>query len=124
MKPLTPPRLLVLSIPVFVTVYILLVGPLAFYYESLGTLLLSPTIYTRLLPDPMAYTLRQIFLDHPISIFVACAIPVAMLITAALAGLLALRRESVCLSLVSIFLTASVFVTYHFLQPLGFSVVR
>jgi len=116
------PRLLVLVIPVLVAAYVLAVGPHDFYYESLGTLLLSPIIYLRFVPASVALPAARFMLDHPWSALVLCAIPVVMLVVAVILGILAYRKNSLLLSSLALLLTLLIFTTYHYLQPLGFSV--
>lgn len=117
------PRLLVLAIPVFATAYILAIGPDTFYYESFGTLILSPLIYLRLLPSSLALPAGRFLLDHPAALHVLCGIPVAMLLASASLGICAFRKNSLLLSSIALLLTLTVFTTYHFLQPFGFAVL-
>ena len=116
------PRLLVLAIPVLITAYVLAVGPTDFYYESFGTLLLSPVIYLRFLPASISHAAGRFLLDHSWAALVLCGIPVAMLLATASLGFLAYRKNSLLLSSVALLLALVVFTTYHFLQPLGFTV--
>ncbi len=116
------PRLMVLAIPVLVTAYVLAVGPDEFYYESLGTLILSPIIYLRFVPASVALPAGRFLLEHPWSALVLCAIPVVMLVVAVLLGIFAYRKNSLLLSSLALLLTLVVFTTYHYLQPLGFTV--
>jgi len=116
------PRLLVLAIPVLITAYVLAVGPTDFYYESFGTLLLSPVIYLRFLPASISHAAGRFLLDHSWAGLVLCGIPVAMLLVAAIFWFLAYRKNSLLLSSFALLLALVVFTTYHFLQPLGFTV--
>lgn len=117
------PRLLVLAIPVLAAAYVLAVGPEKFYYESLGTLVLSPLIYLRLCPAFISVPARRFLLDHRWADLVLCGIPGALLLLAAILGFLAYRKNSLPMSLVALLLTILVFATYHFLQPLGLTVL-
>lgn len=116
------PQLLVLAIPVLVTAYVLSVGPDEFYYESYGTLILSPIIYLRFVPASVALPAGRFLLEHPWATVALCGIPVALLLAAAVFGVLALRKNSLLLSSLALILTLAVFATYHFLQPFGFTV--
>lgn len=117
------PQMLVLAIPVAIAAYVFAVGADEFYHESFGTLILSPLIYLRFCPDSVALPVGRFMLDHPWSVHAVCGFPVALLLAAAVLGFLGFRRNSLPLSLLALLITAAVFCTYHFLQPLGFSVL-
>ncbi|MBE2179269.1 MAG: hypothetical protein IAE97_02245 [Chthoniobacterales bacterium] len=116
------PKLLVLAIPVSAASYILAIGPVRFYYESFGTLILSPIIYLRLLPTSLAHPVGRFLLDHPAALHILCGIPVAILLASASLGIFAFRKNSLLLSSIALLLALMVFTTYHFLQPLGLTV--
>lgn len=116
------PRCLAVAIPVLVAGYVSWVGPEKFYYESVGTLILSPLIYLRFCPTGLALSAGRFLLDHSWAVFVLCGIPVALLVVAGTLGVIGYRRNSLLLSAVALALTLVVFTTYHWLQPLGFTV--
>lgn len=116
------PKLLVLAIPALVAAYISVIGPDRFYHESFGTLILSPLIYLRFLPTSLGHPVGRFLLDHPAALHILCGIPVAILLASASLGVFAFRNNSLLLSSVALLLALMVFATYHFLQPLGFTV--
>jgi hypothetical protein len=116
------PRLLVLAMPVSVASYVWSVGWEEFYWESYGTLLLSPIIYLRLCPPSVALPAGRFLLEHPWAVMALCGIPVALLVLALVLGVCAYWRNSLLISSMALLLTLAVFTTYHFLQPLGFTV--
>ncbi len=120
--PLTPWRVLAFT-AACVLAYLLWRGPERFYYESFGTLIVSPAIYTRILPAPLNQWLLRLLIDHSSLAYVLYAIPVGMLLLAFAAGIHAVRRNSVPLALAAFVFVAVVFGTYHWLQPLGISLV-
>lgn len=103
--------------------YVLIIGVERFCIESWGTLILSPLIYTRLLPAPLDTVLRKLLITEPTASFLLQVAPVALLVLALAAAAVALRRNSLSLALVSSALVASVFGVYHFLQPMGMSLI-
>ncbi|MFY8217315.1 MAG: hypothetical protein ACOVMP_12020 [Chthoniobacterales bacterium] len=101
--------------------YVMIRGPVPFYYESLGTMLLAPVIYVRLLPAPYDYYLLMAFAANPLGCYLLCWVPVLLLVSAVSCALHSLRRGSLPAALTSLSLCVVVFGTYHFLQPLGFT---
>jgi len=101
--------------------YVIIRGPVPFYYESLGTMLLAPVIYVRLLPAPYDHYLLMAFAANPLGCYLLCWVPVLLLVSALSCALYSLRRGSLPAALTSLSLCVVVFGTYHFLQPLGFT---
>lgn len=119
---LTPWRVIAFT-AACVLAYLLWRGPERFYYESFGTLIVSPAIYTRILPAPLNQWLLRLLIDHSYLSYVLYAIPVGMLLLSVAAAIHAIRRNSVPLALAAFAFVAMVFGTYHWLQPLGISLV-
>lgn len=103
----------------FVFAYVMARGPVPFYYESLGTMLLAPVIYVRLLPEPYNYYLLKAFAANPLGCYLLCWVPVLMLLSAVSCALHSLRRGSLPAALTSLSICVLVFGTYHYLQPFG-----
>ncbi len=103
----------------FVFFYVLVRGPEPFYYESLGTLLLAPVIYVRILPEPYNLYLLHAFAANPLSCYLVCWIPVLLLISSVSCAFYSLRRQSLVAALTSLLICLVVFRAYHWLQPLG-----
>lgn len=117
------PAIIVGATMLFVISYVMIRGPLPFYYESIGTLLLSPAIYVRLLPAPYDYYLMAACVENPTACYLLCLIPVLLLISAVSCAIHSLRRDSVAAAMTSLALCLIVFGTYHYLQPLGISFI-
>jgi hypothetical protein len=117
---LTPARVCALTVALPI-VYVLRVGPERFYYESWGTWIISPVIYTRISPAPFKDWLRLEFVQGPFATIFVYAVPVALLFLAAVLALVSIGRNSLSIAFVSLGLVLTVFVVYHFLQPLGIS---
>jgi hypothetical protein len=119
---LTPPRVAALAagLPIL---YVLIIGPERFYYESWGTWIVSPVIYTRISPSPLSEWLLRGFVHGPYLTFASYAAPVVLLFSAAVLALLSIGRDSLLLAFGSLALVTSVFTIYHFLQPLGMTYV-
>lgn len=117
------PRVLVLAIPLLVVAYVLGVGPEKFYYESVGTLILSPIIYLRFCPPGVALPVGRFLLEHPWAVAAICGVPVGMLAAAGVLGVFGYLRSSMLLSVMALCLVVVVFTTYHCLQPFGFTVL-
>lgn len=111
-----------LAIPLLVAGYVLMVGPERFYYESVGTLLLSPLIYLRFCPPSVALPVGRFLLENPWAVMAVCGVPVGMLATAGAFGVAGYARNSLLPALVALLLVVAVFATYHCVQPLGFTV--
>lgn len=102
-----------------VFLYLIWRGPERFCYESFGTLVISPEIYTRILPLPFKRWLLSALLKTPLLCYLLYAVPVFMLLGAIGAGIVSIRRNSALYAWASLVLVGIVFVVYHFLQPLG-----
>ncbi len=126
MKPsvfsLNPARV-ALSAALLPIVYVLTIGPERFYYESWGTWILSPIIYTRLAPSPLDEWLLRGFCNGPLLTWISCGIPVAMLFVSFPLALVAIAKNSLLLAFVALSLVALVFGVYHFIQPMGITYV-
>lgn len=105
-----------------VFLYLIWRGPERFYYESFGTFIISPEIYTRVLPMPFNHWLLAALVKAPLLSYVLYAVPVLMLSGAIVAGIVSIRRNSALYAWASLVLVGIVFVVYHFLQPLGMTV--
>ncbi len=120
---LTPPRVasFTFALPLL---YVLLIGPERFYYESWGTWIMSPVIYTRISPYPLnEWLLREFVHGHAIT-WTSLAAPVLILFLAAVLALVSIGKNSIPAALSSVALVAIVFTVYHFLQPLGMTYVQ
>lgn len=103
--------------------YVLIRGPIPFYYESMGTMLLAPAIYVRLLPAPYDHYLLMAFAQNPLGCYLLCFVPVLLLVAAVSCAFHSLRRQSVPAAFTSFGLCGVVFGTYHWLQPLGITFI-
>lgn len=112
-------RRIVALTAVLVVGYMAWVGPQRFYFESFGTLIVSPAIYPRLLPSPWKGHLLKILVGTPWTGFILQAIPVLMLLGALAAALVAIAKDSALLACGAMGMTGIVFGVYHFLQPFG-----
>ena len=119
---LTPWRVVVFTVAC-IFAYVVWRGLERFYFESFATLIVSPAIYTRILPAPLNQWLLRLLIDHSYLSYALYAIPVGMLLLAVAACIHAIRKNSVPLALVAFLFVAIVFGTYHWLQPLGISYV-
>jgi len=118
----TAKRVVTLTVAL-VFVYIVWKGPERFYYESFGTLLLSPVICTHFLPLPYNYWLTSGLVRFPVLGYALCLVPVFILILAAAAAIYSFRKNSLPFALLSLGLTTAIFSVYHYVQPMGISVV-
>lgn len=116
-----PAHLIVFFTVLFPGAYILAVGIQKFVIESWGTWLLSPIIYQRLTPGPLRYSLLSLMVKFPIFCDALCAIPVLILIAAAVLGAWALWDGSILKAGIAFWLVSGVFIAYHHLQPMGLS---
>ena len=127
MKPqsaiLSPVRILAFT-AICVAVYLAWVGPERFYYEALGTWILSPLIYIRILPVPLSYWLLSALHHHHALSLVLYGAPVFLLVVALSAAIVSLHRRSLTSAFAALGLTALVFGTYHVLQPMGITLVE
>ena len=114
----TPRRVVALT-GLLVVLYLLWVGPERFVIESSGTWVVSPSIYTRLLPAPWNAWLVRSLLHAPWTCVVVLAIPVVMVFIAIAVAAVAVIKNSMLLALAAFILTGLLVGAYHFLQPLG-----
>jgi len=104
---------------ILIVVYVAWVGPERFYFESFGTLIVSPAIYPRLLPLPWKGWLLRVLVGAPWTGLFLQAVPVLMLLGAMAAAIVSIAKDSVLLAFAALGLTGIVFGVYHLLQPLG-----
>lgn len=104
-------------------VYVLTVGPERFYYESWGTWILSPTIYTRVAPSPLKEWLLRGFVNGQLLTAIAIAIPVIMLFGSNVLAVIAIACNSLATACCSLGLMGTLLGVYHVLQPLGLTYV-
>jgi len=117
-KILTSVRIVAFTIAA-IFVYLIWRGPERFCYESFGTLIVSPELYTRVLPSPVNHWLLSALIKAPVLSYVLYAFPVFMLLGALAAGVQSIRRDSIHYACACLLLAGTVFGVYHFLQPLG-----
>ena len=119
---LTPQRVVSLGLflPCF---YVLMIGPERFYYESWGTWIMSPVIYTRISPYPLNLWLVRGFLTGNALTCAVLAAPIVILLVSAVLAWVAIAKNSIIFAFSSVALAVFVFTVYHFLQPLGISYV-
>jgi hypothetical protein len=94
-------------------------GGQRFFYESCGTLIISPIIYTRICPAGCREPLIRAFAGSQILTWVVTAVPVAMILVALGFGFVAFRKKSFPTAVVACVLISSVFVVYHSVKHLG-----
>jgi hypothetical protein len=119
----TPHRIVALTFAAIVT-YVLWRGPERFYYESLGTWIVSPSIYVRVLPGPLNQWLLTGIRNFPPLSAILCIAPLAMLSLSFAFALSSMWKESLLHAFLSLGLAAIVFSVYHFVQPLGITLIR
>lgn len=101
----------------------LAIGPERFYYESWGTWILSPSIYTRLAPSPLKEWLLRGFLNGHALNLVAFSIPVVMLLCSNVLAIIAIACNSLLTACCSLGLIGTLFGVYHVIQPMGISYI-
>jgi hypothetical protein len=119
----TPHRVVAFMVAAIVT-YVLWRGPERFYYESLGTWVISPSIYVRVLPVPLNEWLLGGMRSFPLLSGVLCVAPLVMLSLSFAFALSSMWKESLVHAFLSLGLAATVFSVYHFVQPLGITLIR
>jgi hypothetical protein len=102
-----------------IMIYVLWRGPERFYYESLGTWAISPSIYVRVLPSPFNQWLLAGIQKIPLLSAALCGAPLVMLSLSFASALYSIWRESLAHAFISLALAAAVFSVYHCVQPLG-----
>lgn len=107
----------------FPLVYVLLIGPERFWYESWGTWIVSPVIYARISPSPLNEWLIRGFVHGQPLTFLSYAAPIALLAVSGVLAVLSVVKNSLLSALCAVLLVTIVFGVYHFLQPLGMSFV-
>lgn len=116
-------RLLVSLTVLFVALYVLWRGPERFCIESFGTWVISPGIYVRLLPEPVNQWLLLGLLKQSWIGIILYIVPVFLLITALMAGVWSVYKNSILGGIACSGLIATVFSVYHFVQPMGISLI-
>ncbi len=103
--------------------YLFWVGPERFYIESFGTWIISPVIYSRILPAPWKAMLIKMLVFAPWTSLILQSIPVLLLLGATAAAVFSIVKDSLALACLCMGTTGLVFGVYHYLQPLGISLV-
>jgi len=106
-----------------VILYIFWRGPERFCVESFGTWLISPGIYVRLLPEPINHWLLVGLVKQSWIGALLCIAPIFLLVVAAMAGVRSLYKNSMPYALACLGLVSTVFSVYHYVQPLGISLI-
>jgi hypothetical protein len=119
----TPRRIVAFTVAAIVT-YVLWRGPERFYYESLGTWVVSPSIYVRVLPIPLNEWLLAGIRIVPVLSGLLCIAPLVMLALSFALALSSIWKGSLLHAFLSLGLAATVFSVYHFVQPLGITLIR
>lgn len=104
--------------------YIIWVGPERFSIESFGTLMLSPVVYSRLLPPPLNSWLLYCLFYFPVLTYIICIVPIILLAASIVIAAFSILKKSVFAALLSVLITTVVFGVYHCVQPFGFSFYR
>lgn len=120
-RPIWTAKRIVALTGILVAIYLAWVGPERFWIESSGTWILSPSIYTTLLPPPWKGWLIWVLVYAPWFGLLLLAVPIVLLLGAMGMAVVAVGKNSLILACVAMGLTGLVFVVYHFLQPLGLS---
>jgi hypothetical protein len=118
------PRRVVAFTATAILIYVFWQGPERFYYESFGTWIVSPGIYVRLLPSPWNEWLLTGLRHIPLLTSALHLAPVAMLALSCALAMYSIWNKTVVHALISLALAAAVFSVYHFIQPLGITLVR
>ncbi len=103
--------------------YVVIIGPERFYYESWGTWILSPVIYTRISPSPLKEWLLYGYCTSKPLTLISIALPVILFSLSAVAAFIAIHANSLRFAFLALFLTSGLFGVYHFLQPLGITFI-
>ncbi len=119
----TPGRVVAFTVAAM-AVYVLWRGPERFYYESLGTLIVSPGIYVRVLPFPFNEWLLAGMRSFRHLPTILCIAPLVILLLSFAFALYSIWKESLLHAFVSLALAATVFSVYHWVQPLGITLIR
>lgn len=106
-----------------IILYILWRGPERFCVESFYTWLISPGIYVRLLPEPFSHWLLFGLVKQSWIGIVLCIVPVFLLVVAAISGIFSLYKNSIPYALACMGIVGTVFSVYHFVQPMGITLV-
>jgi hypothetical protein len=120
---ITPPRVVAFTATA-ILIYVFWQGPERFYYESFGTWIVSPGIYVRLLPFPLNEWLLIGMRHAPLLASVLHLAPLAMLALSCALAMYSIWNQTVVHALISLALVAAVFSVYHFIQPLGITLIR
>jgi hypothetical protein len=102
---------------------VLWTGAERFLFESFGTWVMSPVIYTRVCPELFRAPLIHALAHQPILGHLLCAIPVVMFFVAVAYGIVAYKRRSLLVALLACVLMSSIFVVYHSVKHMGMQVV-
>ncbi len=120
---ITPRRVVAFTAAAILT-YVFWQGPERFYYESFGTWIVSPGIYVRLLPFPLNEWLLVGLRHLPPLTWALHLAPLVMLALSLALAMYSIWNKTLVHALISLALVAIVFSVYHFLQPLGITLIR
>ena len=118
------PRRVVAFTAAAILIYVFWQGPERFYYESFGTWIVSPGIYVRLLPSPLNEWLLVGLQHLPPLTWALHLAPLVMLGLSCALAMYSIWNKTLVHALISLALVAIVFSVYHFLQPLGITLIR
>ncbi len=116
-----PAHLIVLATVWGTAAYIFVIGIQRFIMESWGTLIISPGIYVRLLPEPLGQGLLYSLVKYPYLNTWLCAVPLLLIGYAIILSLSALWDGSVLKAGASFWIVVTILALYHNLQPFGLS---
>jgi hypothetical protein len=119
---MTPQRVIAFTLSA-IAIYVLWQGPERFYYEALGTWIISPSIYVRVLPFPFNGWLLSAIRNFSFLQAILCIVPVAMLSLSFAFALSSIWKQSLVHAFFSFGLAATVFSVYHYLQPFGVNLI-
>jgi hypothetical protein len=120
---ITPQRVVAFTATA-ILIYVCWQGPERFYYESFGTWVVSPGIYAQRLPFPLNQWLLAGMRHIPLLASVLHLAPLVMLALSFALALYSIWNKTVVHALISLALVAAVFSVYHFIQPLGITLIR
>jgi len=122
-SPVSPSSFFLLGSILLIFLYPLWVGWERFYYESWGTWVLSPVIYSRILPDPAGAWLAGVLLKYPHWGYLLCGAPLLLLGVAFAAAVVGFQKKSLLASSGCFCILLGILTIYHHLQPMGLTVM-
>ncbi len=120
---ITPQRVVAFTATA-ILIYVFWKGPERFYYEAFGTWIISPVIYVRILPVPFNQWLLSGIRNFPLLPAVLCMTPLLMLLVSLALAMYSIWQKSLLHAFISLGLTTIVFSVYHWVQPLGITLIR